>query len=520
MKNCTAVIINFLREPYLYNCVKSLRDVYPQINILVGENGEYTKEKKQIINKLGADYIEVSWDAGVCKGRNHLVNQVKTEYTLVGDDDFFYDKKANIREVVEFLKRHPEIDLVGGRVIEGEVIKNYQGFMDLTDGVLKYTKLELEDFDEDGIKYKKCDITFNFFVARTKVLQAIKWDENIKVAYEHSDYFLALKGYGATVVFSPDMLVVHKPIISEKINEEYKNFRCRKSDKRYFFKKHNLKYAIDLNGHKDIMINEEIKKVDFLIKTFERPECLEKLLFSIAKFYPDARTYIADDSKRFDKQKYLHLYAKLLEVGLKNKPVAFNLGYDVGLSRARNFLVENTYGAYKLLLDDDFIFTKDTDVIKFVETLDNNPDIGVVGGALRQEGKIRHYEGFLEHSGGTLRYKALKANEPLNYCDIIFNFALFRKEVFEIIKWDDDIKIQGEHTDFFLRLKELQTWIVAYLPEVVVDHEQIFNEDYKIMRARTQFLHKLFTKHSLDTLINFNGVILKKEGNDIIKSHI
>lgn len=520
MKNCTAVIINFLREPYLWKCVESLRDTYPEVNILVGENGYYNKERKKKLKKMGAEYIEVAFDAGVCKGRNVLVDQVKTEYTLVGDDDFFYDKKANIKEAIEFLERHPEIDLVGGRIIEGEIVRNYQGFMDLRDGVLKYTMLDLSQFENDGINYKQCDITFNFFVARTKLLQKVKWDEGIKVAYEHSDYFLALKNYGAKVVFSPDMLVVHKPFIKEKISEEYQKFRLRKSDKKYFFKKHKLNYAIDFNGRHDTIDKEELKRIDFLVKTFERPECLEKLLFSVAKFYPDANVYIADDSKKFNKNWYLDLYGKLFKAGLKKKPVAFNLGYDVGLSKARNFLVENTPGEYKLLLDDDFVFTKDTNITKFAEVLENNDDIGVVGGSLRASGNIQHYEGFLEVDGRVLRYLPLKDAQTLNYCDIVFNFAMFRKSLFDDVQWDNNIKIQGEHTDFFLRLKQLGKWKVAYLPEVVVDHEQIFNPDYKVMRARTEFFHHLFDKHNLHTLINFNGVVHTKDGDVITKSHI
>ena len=41
MINTTAIIVNFLREPYLKKCVDSLRLEYPDIKIIVGEKDEY-----------------------------------------------------------------------------------------------------------------------------------------------------------------------------------------------------------------------------------------------------------------------------------------------------------------------------------------------------------------------------------------------------------------------------------------------------------------------------------------------
>ena len=90
MRNVTAIIISFLRPGYTKACIKSLRTLYPDINILVGENGEFSEDMQDYCDNHDAEYIQLPYDSGVCVGRNELVKQVDTEYVLVGDDDFFY----------------------------------------------------------------------------------------------------------------------------------------------------------------------------------------------------------------------------------------------------------------------------------------------------------------------------------------------------------------------------------------------------------------------------------------------
>ena len=51
------------------------------------------------------------------------------------------------------------------------------------------------------------------------------------------------------------------------------------------------------------------------------------------------------------------------------------------------------------------------------------------------------------------------------------NFCVFRRSIFsDCIRWDDRIKINGEHEDFFLNLKLNSQWKVAYLPSMAALH--------------------------------------------------
>ena len=248
----TAIVVSFLRPNYTIDCVKSLRETYPYIGkILVGENGYYDESVEKAIFDANGEYIELKFDSGVGPGRNRLMDKVNTDYVLVGDDDFLYDDKAMVDRMVEFLDNHPEFDLVGGRIIENKNLKNYQGFIDINDDHLKYRMVHentVEDFDEEsGLRYKKVDLTFNFFVARTESIRDVPWDEKIKVAYEHSHWFISLKKAGKNVAFSPDPVVDHKKQ-NYKISQEYKQFRTRKSDKNYFFKSLGIDYSEGMNG--------------------------------------------------------------------------------------------------------------------------------------------------------------------------------------------------------------------------------------------------------------------------------
>jgi len=255
MKNTTAVLISFMRPEYTKECVKSLRENYPDIKILVAENAQYNQELKDFVNKHGGNYIVMPFDSGVCYARNRLVELANTEFILVGDDDFYYNEDAKVGEMIKFLESHRTYSLVGGRIRERGKVLDYQGFIDIEPDHFLYKQLDAKKIrkcKKSGLRYQLADITFNFFVARRKDIKEVKWDEKIKVAYEHSDWFIMLKQAGGRkVIFTPDAIVVHKPDhveLSKELKKEYGQFRNRRSDMHYFFAKHKIKYSIGFRG--------------------------------------------------------------------------------------------------------------------------------------------------------------------------------------------------------------------------------------------------------------------------------
>lgn len=225
-------------------------------------------------------------------------------------------------------------------------------------------------------------------------------------------------------------------------------------------------------------------KCTAIIKTFERPDKVTKLLASIRRFYPSLPVVIIDDSKvAIDKK-----WDRLTEY--------YHVAYDIGLSDGRNRAVSYVKTPFTLLLDDDFIFTKDTTIELLLAILEDN-HFDLVGGEVIDHGKYpSFFRGnlYIKANKLWLQYKAGSHDEYSRY-DFVLNFFLARTEVLQVSPWDPDLKIR-EHEDFFWRLKKHDIKI-TYTNKVSLHHFPDVSKDtkncvYKKMRIdRVAFFHRL-----------------------------
>lgn len=254
-------------------------------------------------------------------------------------------------------------------------------------------------------------------------------------------------------------------------------------------------------------------RVAFCVTTIERPAALEAMLLSIAAHRPDASVHVADQSEEVEPTAYEALGSRLREAGLRRPLTLHRLPFDCGLSAARNHLVESTPEEYKLILDDDFLFTERTDVDALTQLLDGMPEAGVVGGGVVRGGRLRHVGTVLRRDGRTVR-QVPATNPPEEHDGVRFvrvhcvpNFALIRGELFEQMRWDPALKIAGEHIDFFLRLQQTQ-FAVLYAPDVTVDHQpKQPHPGYRRLRLRGEFIKQVLLKHDIDRLERAGGGI-------------
>lgn len=260
MKNVTFLVVSFLRDGYLRACVESILKTYPQAKILIGDNGYPTDEKVRWFKELetlGVRSWFLPFDSGVAYGRNFLYNKAKTPFVVIGDDDFYYTKESGLDKMYGLVHKNKRIDVLGGRVVEGGKTRDYQGNIeDRKRGAehsLHYSALTDGGYRTmGGVRYKFCDITFNYCIIRRSSMPKPLWDSNIKVAYEHSDFFLSARKRGMRVAFTPDAIVIHRPEhIEEPRTNEYLGYRSRKEDKEYFYKKWALDYTVDMSGRRD-----------------------------------------------------------------------------------------------------------------------------------------------------------------------------------------------------------------------------------------------------------------------------
>jgi len=253
-----------------------------------------------------------------------------------------------------------------------------------------------------------------------------------------------------------------------------------------------------------------VKKVDFIITTFNRYDCLDVLLKSIKNFYPKASVIIADNGE------YNNMFYARWKEKLDIKPL--RLDYDSGLSYCRNKAVQKSDKDYIVLLDDDFIFTEETKLEKFYKVMLSDRKIGVVGGMCLENGVEVHYECNLRLKDGVFE----QLPDGNKWTDIngvkakptqcVLNFGLFRKEMLETWKWDNDL-ILSEHSDFFLRLSK-SDWKVIYTPEVKILHTRTRTDDYKKFRDRgIEYKKVFFKKHGINKMIGLNGNVSELIGD-------
>jgi GT2 family glycosyltransferase len=244
--------------------------------------------------------------------------------------------------------------------------------------------------------------------------------------------------------------------------------------------------------------------------TVERPRAAQRLIASIRRYHPEAAIYVADQSRPTPE----------IEAFYAEHDVRVSwMEYDAGVSASRNRLADEIEEEYIWLCDDDFVFSRDTSAAAAIDVLDAFPEIGVVGGRLIDlaggRAEPRHWEHYMHyeprHRTLTLLpiYHAAPQVETIGQtrfyrCDVVMMFAVFRRRVFGTIRWDDRIKTNGEHEDFFLNLKLNSDFGVAYVPEMIAFHRQMSLDEtvYGGLRKRTEGWRLLLEKWNIDQLVD------------------
>lgn len=231
--------------------------------------------------------------------------------------------------------------------------------------------------------------------------------------------------------------------------------------------------------------------VAILIKTFMREESLKNLLFSIQKHRPrvGVRIYIADDGPVESSKKRIY---KSLEQGGNYVKV---FSEQVGVGRARNYLLEKTSEKYILRLDDDYQFCSQTSLGKMIKVLEGVDEIGCISSIEKQvglgkgvlSGGISPYQGYFSVDEDTVLKRVKKPDEfehsvvdgvRYSTCDFTRNFLLCKRKIFDSVKWEENLTFAGEHIDFLLQLHESE-WNVAFTPDSVhIHNENIVNPEY------------------------------------------
>lgn len=541
MKDTAILIMTFLRDDALFACVKSIRENYPDIAIFIADTGHESKIKTDFCIEHKCTLFNIGFDAGVCRMKNEGFERLPDNfrYVFVCEDDIVFTAKTKLERLREILESRNRIGIAGCRVkkIEAKMAKDqdYEATLQIEDDTIRLERIDKPKWKKKGgMQYFLCDIVSNVFMMRREIWNQVKWDERYKTTPEHTDFFLLIK-YNTDwqVAFVDSVSMEHHAqyygdheYAAKRIRADgYKKLADKWGVKRYWNSWHKnwgITNPMGLYTYaKKEFPKETVKgtpnagqrdsKIAIGIKTFMREETLFKTIDSIEKHFPYAyRLYIADDSGVNISDEKEYFYQRLEIKG----HIVIRLPFNSGISIGRNEIIKRVKEKYVLIMDDDILLTDSESIEKMKKVLDSADDIGLCAGMIYLEngdcfgGYVYSRGLMLEIDRGVLyrnssRGKLAKMDGMLfNYADQVVNFFLAKRAVFESVSWDNRIKVEYEHIDFFLNLKRTK-WKAVVCLDTKSIHSHQFSLDPIYTRHRLSAPQQYFySKHGIERIIN------------------
>ena len=234
-KNLTLGIKTFMRPNCLHRLLKSIRELYPHVAVIVVDDGfEDQFNEQELHDKYDPiTYIRTPPDIGLSAGRNVYVLNVETPYGLLLDDDHVFSEQTNLEMMVQGMIDNPHIDILGGMWFDnGTDQLDFFYQFNIHDGIL--------DLDPTPIKtegnYEFYDIVHNFFIFRPESVKRVLWNPKYKML-EHEDFFLRAKKEGLSVALDRRVAIHH---FSERGDSKYCGYRFRDQFRNAFLEDYNL----------------------------------------------------------------------------------------------------------------------------------------------------------------------------------------------------------------------------------------------------------------------------------------
>lgn len=255
-----------------------------------------------------------------------------------------------------------------------------------------------------------------------------------------------------------------------------------------------------------------MQDVAILIKTFERPHCLERLLDSTIQARWQGPVLICDDSGTPYRDRILTRFANLVTE-------YHSMPFDIGLSAGRNLLLRRVTTPYFLLCDDDFVFDERTDVVRFRVLLES-AGLDLIGGVyfdrMQPCGKLaaaalvrldwwrfflrlgveiprKTFFNFKACGRDRWRLSDIPYTPPVVRCDFVSNFFLARtRRIIETVGGWENSRKMGDHQAFFFQAKKAGLR-VGHTEDVGVRHIMDPPSLYDKFRSRSKSLRpKMF----------------------------
>ena len=248
IRNVSIVIKTLERREQLVLLLRSIYKLGFAGPVLIADDSKcsYRQTVMNLFPGRDITYLVMPYDSGTSAGRNLMVEQVKTSFFVLCDDDFIFESRTRIPWMIQMMEEN-NLDILGGVFFQYN-LKSRKGrvFDSLSKLAFRvglcvppldyYEYFAGFDLDSDTVRVRKvtyhdpftvCDLTHNFFVARTESVRSVGgWNNNLKGG-EHQNFFIRAKMKSLRVATTRLSGIVHNRWTTN--SAEYQALRNRGS---------------------------------------------------------------------------------------------------------------------------------------------------------------------------------------------------------------------------------------------------------------------------------------------------
>ncbi len=220
------IIVSYNTKDDTLNCIKSLvtHETQHEQEILVCDNDSSDGSPEAIENEFPqVKLIASKENLGFGRGCNRAIEDATGDLIILLNPDTLVHEGA-LDTVVDFLTDHPEVGMLGARLISGngETQQSQRRFPTLWMSVAETLYLhflfpkaswtgEIDKFDEHYERINECDwVSGAFIAAKREVLDRIgPLDERYFMYYEDKDWCYECVKAGWKVIYHPEVRVTH-----------------------------------------------------------------------------------------------------------------------------------------------------------------------------------------------------------------------------------------------------------------------------------------------------------------------
>jgi hypothetical protein len=230
--NDVSFLIKTLERPeQLINLLYSIRKYQFKGPIIIADDSKvpYKDRILSLFPDLNITYINLPFDTGTAEGRNKMLEQTNTPLFVLCDDDFIFEPRTRIPAMRKMLLEN-HLDILGGVFMQYNLksrkdrlkfniskwilqklnilipatnIFEYHAGFDLEGNVCRMKKVPYKE------PFTMCDMTHNFFIAKTDKVKAFGGWNPILKGGEHQNFFIRAKLNGLKVATTRFCGVVH-----------------------------------------------------------------------------------------------------------------------------------------------------------------------------------------------------------------------------------------------------------------------------------------------------------------------